>query len=62
MLRTVFLLCVFCLAGCNDAPLTNQEVVQIYAENEEEIAAIWVELGDEATMRDAVEEWQRRKR
>lgn len=40
--------------------LTNSEVVELYATHEEEISAIWGRMGESATMRDAVEEWQRR--
>lgn len=37
--------------------LTNQQVLAYYVTYEKEIAAVWVELGEDATMRDAVTEW-----
>lgn len=42
-------------------PLTNDQIVDIYARHEEAIAALWVELGEDCTMRQAVEEWLRRQ-
>lgn len=40
--------------------LSKAQIVQLYADHEEDIRAIWVELGDDATMGDAVHEWLKR--
>ena len=37
--------------------LTAEEIAQIYGANSEEVDAIFVELGDGTTMREAVQEW-----
>lgn len=42
-------------------PLTNDQIVDIYARHEEEIALLWVDMGEDCTMREAVEEWLRRQ-
>lgn len=42
--------------------LTNAEVVATYTEHEDEIAALWVSMGEETTMRQAVEAWLRGER
>lgn len=44
--------------------LTNDEVLELYFSNETEISALWIDMADRginASMRDAVEEWQRTK-
>lgn len=45
-----------------ESPLTNEQVIDLYITNETEISVLWVEMteqGVDASMRDAVEEWQR---
>ena len=47
-----------------DNVLSADEVVRLFQDNFDEINAIWTEMGNggiDATMRDAVEEWLRRK-
>ena len=39
--------------------LTNEQIVEIYAANEEEIFTLWGEMG--GTCREAVEEWLRQQ-
>lgn len=39
------------------ATISNEEAVQIYADNEAEISALWVSMGGETTLGQAVMEW-----
>ena len=43
----------------DDSSLTNEQVVQLYYENEKEISAVWQSMPDSASMRDAVLDWLR---
>lgn len=52
------------MAKPNRTKLSNDLIVAIYAEHEEEIADLWAIMGDEdegTTMRVAVEEWLARQ-
>lgn len=40
--------------------MTNEQIVELYAANKEAIDAVWAELGDEATLKDATLEWMAR--
>lgn len=59
---TLTLLMIFSL-GCQkvEKQLSNDQIVEIYANNRVQINVIWEDLGEEATMRDAVELWLKKQ-
>ena len=42
-------------------PLTNQQIVETFAKHEKEISKIWLALGEDATLKDAVLKWRDQK-
>lgn len=50
------------LTGDIEDSLSNDDVLKIYIEHEEEISAIWVEGNEDRTMREAVEIWKSRQK
>lgn len=45
------------IGAAGESAVSNEELVQIYADNQDEIDKLWLELGEETTLGEAVQAW-----